>query len=181
MKHITTGLLATVFLVLLQGCSSVPLEPWHTEKLSEEFTTAKADEVQTFDDYLKLEDRLFAELEEEIIARVETGPEYGLVRYSSGSASDPQHYQQNWNRSFEFRSTAPAGGVLLLHGMSDSPYSLRALAETLSERGYWVIGLRMPGHGTAPSGLKYVKQPDMIVAVRIAMAHLSSAVGDKPV
>jgi alpha-beta hydrolase superfamily lysophospholipase len=180
-KHTTDGLLAAVFLVLLQGCSSVPLEPWHTEKLSEEFTAAKTDEVQTFDDYLKLEDRLFAELEEEIIAQVETGPEYGLVRYSSGSASDPQHYQQNWNRSFELRSDVPAGGVLLLHGMSDSPYSLRALAETLSERGYWVIGLRMPGHGTAPSGLKYVQQPDMIAAVRIAMAHLSSAVGDKPV
>jgi alpha-beta hydrolase superfamily lysophospholipase len=180
-KFITTGLLASVFLLLLQGCSSVPLEPWHTEKLSEEFTAAKADEVQTFDDYLKLEDRLFAELEQEIIAQVETGAEYGLVRYSSGSASDPQHYQQNWNRSFELRSDAPAGGVLLLHGMSDSPYSLRALAETLSERGYWVIGLRLPGHGTAPSGLKYVKQPDMIAAVRIAMAHLSSTVGDRPV
>jgi alpha-beta hydrolase superfamily lysophospholipase len=71
--------------------------------------------------------------------------------------------------------------VLLLHGMSDSPYSLRALAETLSERGFWIIGLRMPGHGTAPSGLKYVKLPDMIAAVRIAMAHLSTAVGDRPI
>lgn len=181
MKNITTGLLAAVFLMILQGCNSVPLEPWHTEKLSEEFTASKADEIRTFSDYLQLEDRLFAELDRDVYAQVETGPEFELLRYSSGSAADPQHYQQNWNRSFELRSDAPAGGVLLLHGMSDSPYSLRALAETLSEQGYWVIGLRMPGHGTAPSGLKYVKSSDMIAAVRIAMAHLSTAVGDSPI
>ena len=29
-------------------------------------------------------------------------------------------------RSLELSAEAPAGGVLLLHGMSDSPYSLRA-------------------------------------------------------
>ena len=181
MNRTTTGLLVSVVLTTLQGCGSTPLYPWHTEKLSEEFTASKTDLVRTFDDYLKLEDRLFTELEQAVYAQVETGPEYDLVRYSSGSAADPQHFRQNWNRSFELRSNAATGGVLLLHGMSDSPYSLRALAGTLSERGYWVIGLRMPGHGTAPSGLKYVKSPDMIAAVRIAMAHLSSAVGDRPI
>jgi len=180
-KRTSIELLAAVLMMLIQGCSGVQLQSWHTEKLSEEFTASKADEIRTFDDYLQLEERLFDELEQDVYAQVETGPEYYLLRYSSGSAADPQHYQQNWNRSFELQSDAPAGGVLLLHGMSDSPYSLRALAETLSERGYWVIGLRMPGHGTAPSGLKYVKLPDMIAAVRIAMAHLSSAVGDRPI
>jgi len=177
----TTGFLVAVILMLLQGCSSTPLYPWHTEKLSEEFTAAKAERVRTFDDYQELEERLFAELEEAVYTQVETGPEYDLVRYSSGSAADPQHYQQNWNRSFEFRSDNPTGGILLLHGMSDSPYSLRALAETLSQRGYWVTGLRLPGHGTAPSGLRYVKSPDMIAAVRLAMAHLSSSLGAKPI
>ena len=181
MNRTTVCFLVSVVLTTLQGCSSTPLHPWHTEKLSEEFTASKADRVRTFDDYLKLEDRLFTELEQEVYAQVGTGPEYDLVRYSSGSAADPQHYRQNWNRSFELRSDAPTGGVLLLHGMSDSPYSLRALGKTLGKRGYWVIGLRMPGHGTAPSGLKYVKSPDMIAAVRIAMAHLSSAVGDRPI
>lgn len=62
----------------------------------------------------------------------------------------------------------PGGGVLLLHGMSDSPYSLRALGEALNERGYWVIGLRLPGHGTAPSGLLDVHWQDMAGAVRLA-------------
>ena len=67
------------------------------------------------------------------------------------------------------------GGVLLLHGLTDSPYSLRALALTLNAHGYRVLGLRLPGHGTAPSGLVTLKWQDMAAAARIAMAHLASA------
>ncbi|MGD8656568.1 MAG: alpha/beta fold hydrolase, partial [Desulfobacterales bacterium] len=158
-----------------------PMEPWHTERLTEEFTVDMTDEIQTFDDYRKLEDRLFAQLEKKVYARIPTGPEYALVRYSAGSAADPQPHRPNWNRSFEFTTDQPAGGVLLLHGMSDSPYSLRVLGETLMQRNYWVVGLRLPGHGTAPSGLKYVKWQDMAAAVRLGMVHLASKLEQKPI
>ena len=47
-----------------QGCSGPPLELWHTEKLTEEFTAVKSREVRSFDDYRELEQRLFAQLEE---------------------------------------------------------------------------------------------------------------------
>ena len=174
------ALIAAAVLGLL-GCSSQSLSPWHTEKLTEEYVAGDSAEVRTFEDYLQLEDRVFSELEQKVYSQVETGPEYGLVRYSSGSKADPQSYQTNWNRSFEFGQDAPVGGVLLLHGMSDSPYSLHALAKTLAQQNYWVIGLRMPGHGTAPSGMKYVKPEDMIAITRLAMTHLSSSVGDKPI
>lgn len=165
----------------LQGCSSPSLSPWHTEKLTEEFVAGDSAEVRTFADYLELEDRVFEELEQKVYSQVGTGPEYGLVRYSSESMADPQSYKTNWNRSFEFEQDAPVGGVLLLHGMSDSPYSLHALAKTLAQQNYWVIGLRMPGHGTAPSGMKYIKPEDMIAVTELAMAHLSASVGDKPI
>ena len=75
----------------------------------------------------------------------------------------------------------PVGGLLLLHGMSDSPYSLRALGETLKHRDYWVIGLRLPGHGTAPSGLKHISWQDMAAAVRLGMAHLATKVGQQAI
>ena len=165
----------------LQGCSSQSLSPWHTEKLTEEFVAGDSDRVQSFDDYLQLEDRVFDELDQKVYSKVETGPEYGLVRYSSGSDADPQSYETNWNRSFEFRNDSPVGGVLLLHGMSDSPYSLHALAAALARQDYWVIGVRMPGHGTAPSGMKYIKPDDLIAVTRLAMSHLSTAVGDEPI
>ena len=153
------------------------LQPWHTNELTVEFTADSVDEVRTYGDYQRLEENLFAQLDEEIYAHTDTGPAFMLARYSAGSAADPHRRTPDWNRSFELSADAPAGGVLLLHGMSDSPYSLRALAESLNRRGYWVIGLRLPGHGTAPSGLKTNTWEDMAAAVRLGMEHLASKAG----
>ncbi|MEE9231010.1 MAG: hypothetical protein V3U86_09920 [Acidobacteriota bacterium] len=107
--------------------SGPPLQLWHTETLKEEFTTDRADEIRSFEDYQRLEDELFAQLDQQVFARVGTGPAYKLVRYSSGSAADPRRREPNWNRSFELPADAPAGGVLLLHGRSDGPYSFGRL------------------------------------------------------
>jgi carboxylesterase len=46
--------------------------------------------------------------------------------------------------AFEGSST----GVLLLHGYSGSPASLRPMGEWLARRGYSVASPRLPGHGT---------------------------------
>jgi len=180
-KNTISVITVATIIVALQGCSSTQLKPWHTEKLTEEFKEYKVDEVQSFDDYLQLEDRLFKQLDEKVYAETETGPEHKLDRYSSGSAADPRKQQPNWNRSFELSVEKPRGGVLLIHGMSDSPYSLRTLGKALNQHGYWVIGMRMPGHGTAPSGLRYINRHDMTAAVRIGMTHLDEKVNGKPV
>lgn len=158
-----------------------PLEPWHTEHLSAEYTLRSVDDVRTFEEYLALEDRLFEQLREEIYEKTETGPDYAIWRYSSGSAADPISRQPNLNRSYEFPVDNARGAVLLLHGMSDSPYSLHSVGKSLHERGYWVLGLRLPGHGTAPSALKTSTWQDMAAAVRLSMTHLRSRVGGKPV
>jgi alpha-beta hydrolase superfamily lysophospholipase len=155
--------------------------PWHTEKLNEEFTAKMLDEVPTFDAYRQLESRLFEQLREEVYTKTATGPDYELFRYSSGSAADPKERRPDWNRSFELQSDPPSGGVLLLHGMSDSPYSLRTLGEAFHRQGYWIIGMRLPGHGTAPSGLRHIKWEDMAAAVRLGMDHLASELGDRPI
>ena len=172
---------AALILLWIQGCGNMTLKPWHTEDLTAEFTAAKDDEVRSFEEYQRLEERLFVQLQEKVIAPTETGPDQALLRYSKGSAADPQQRGTNWNRSFELPADAPAGGVLLLHGMSDSPYSLRALGLRLNELGFWVIGLRLPGHGTAPSGLLDLQWEDMAAAVRLAVAHLADRSGAKPI
>jgi hypothetical protein len=118
------------------GRNGPSLKPWHTEDLTAEFTAEMLDQIRTFDDYKQLEDRLFAELKAKVYASTGTGPAYALVRYSAGSASDPEPRKPNWNRSFEMPADRPRRAVLLLHGMSDSPYSLRALGEALNRRGY---------------------------------------------
>mgnify|MGYP000226971811 CR=1 FL=1 len=44
-------------------------------------------------------------------------------------------------------------GVLLVHGLSDSPYSLRSMGKALAERCLWVRALLLPGHGTKAEDL----------------------------
>ncbi len=175
------ALVAGAFALLMPGGSGPPMEPWHTEDLTAEFAIGRTDEVRTFEDYRRLEDKLFAELDAKVYQPTGTGPEYALVRYSTGSAADPQRRAPNWNRSFELPADGAVGGVLLLHGLTDSPYSLRALGEAFNKHGYWVLGLRLPGHGTAPSALKSVGWKDMAAAVRLAMGHLASKLGRKPI
>lgn len=140
-----------------------------------------AEDVITLQDYLALEDRLFQELRDEVYAETPTGPEFALLRYSSGSMSDPAARQPDYNRTFELVADNPKGGILLLHRFTDSPYSLRALGHALNERGYWVVGLRLPGHGTVPAALKYTRWRDMAAATRLGIRHLETTVGEKPI
>jgi alpha-beta hydrolase superfamily lysophospholipase len=173
---------ALAFVLLIgQGCASQPLRVWHTEDLDEEFTAAQADDVGDFVGYRALEKRLAAELERTVYDATPTGADYALVRYSAGSMADPRTREPDWNWSFELPAADARGGVLLLHGMSDSPYSLRALGQALNREGYHVLGLRLPGHGTAPSGLRKTKVADMRAAVKLAATHLSTQLADKPV
>jgi alpha-beta hydrolase superfamily lysophospholipase len=58
---------------------------------------------------------------------------------------------------------------------------MRSLGLRLHEEGAWVVGLRVPGHGTAPSGLLDATWEDMDAAVRLAVAHVKEQVGDRPV
>ena len=39
-------------------------------------------------------------------------------------------------------------GVLLLHGFTGSPAEMKLLGESLNKKGFTVLGIRLPGHGT---------------------------------
>ncbi len=155
------------------------LEIWHTAELDEEFRADRG--ARSFDDYLALEQRLFAQLEQRVIAHVPGGERSLINRYHRGSLSDPSRWPRNWNRTFELPAEHPKAGVLLVHGMSDSPYSLRSLGERLSAEGAWVVGLRLPGHGTAPSGLVDVDWEDLAAAVEIGVARVEAKSQGAPI
>jgi alpha-beta hydrolase superfamily lysophospholipase len=159
-----------IFINLMQNRPD--LYPWHLEKLENEYTEDIATEVVSFADYLELENELFNELQQAIGQFQPEQQYYHYVRYKPGSIADPMSYDQNWNRSFELKQDHPSPAVLLLHGLSDSPYSLRHLALKLHGNGYHVLGLRMPGHGTLPSGLVHTTWQDMAAAVKLAARHL---------
>lgn len=59
--------------------------------------------------------------------------------------------------------------------------SRRAIAERLHAANAHVPGLRLTGHGTAPSGLVSVRWQDMAAAVRLAVQHLAGQHTDWPI
>ncbi len=63
-------------------------------------------------------------------------------------------------------------GILLIHGLSDSPYFLRAVGKYFSEKGFLVYGLLLPGHGTVPGDLLKVKNDEWIKATHYGMLQL---------
>lgn len=172
-------LVPVIALLAAGGCASSSLELWHTARLDQDFHAGG--DVKTFESYLEVERRAFRELDDEVYAKVGTGPEFSIVRYSRGSASDPGSFPQNFNRSYVLEAESPRGGVLMLHGMSDSPYSLWALARSLNEAGYHVVNLRLPGHGTAPAALTRARWQDFAAAVELAMAYLHDVAGSRPI
>ena len=68
----------------------------------------------------------------------------------------PLRIRQGFRTTHRQISSWPRGAALLIHGLTDSPYSLRRVAEILQEEGYHVVGLRLPGHGTNPGTLATV-------------------------
>ncbi len=159
---------------LLPGCGKAPLHPWHDRPLAGEFSVDQAARADTFQDYLALEELLFRELADTIRKNGARGPENQLLRYAADRPAPPAD-TPDYNRSFELPVARPRGAILLLHGMSDSPYSLRAIGTTLNRHGYRVVGLRLPGHGTIPAALKETTWPDMTATVAMAADYLATS------
>jgi len=160
--------------------SSLPtLSTWHTTLLKHEYTSHS--KVKNIDEYMALEKKLFAELQTEVYDKTLPSEQNHLNRYSKKSISNPSLWKTNWNQSFERNVTNPKAAVLLLHGMSDSPYSLHTQAQYLQEQGYHVLALRLPGHGTIPSGLRNMKWQEMAAVVEMGMKHLEEKIGSKPI
>ena len=150
------------------------LETWHLAALQAEPSGEEIDRMSGLQDYLDRESMVFEQLEKTVHRSAEKLPISSLSRFQRGSWSDPTGFDTNWNRTFELPAQSPRANILMLHGMSDSPYSLKPLAESLHQSGCRVILLRLPGHGTAPAGLTQVKWPDLTAAVRLAARELTS-------
>ncbi len=151
-----------------------PLGSEHRIKFAHEF--AAAQEMDTdWAAYLNIEKELAIELKEKIPS--DEQPDSPADRYFADSLTYPDNYPTNWNRSYEMSVPSPRGVAVLIHGLTDSPYSLLATARTLTGAGYNVVGVRMPGHGFAVSGLVQARWEDWTAATRIAIRHAMSREG----
>lgn len=152
------------------------LRPWHTVELGGEFR-AGGDMPRSFDEYRKLEDQLVAEMRRRVIDDPGSADTQALGRYNPRTVPAHLALDGPYNRSYELVPGEPRGGVLLVHGLSDSPYSMRSLAETFFSQGYYVLALRLPGHGTLPSGLLDVRWKDWYAAVALAAKSVAARAG----
>jgi esterase/lipase len=69
-------------------------------------------------------------------------------------------------------------GIVLTHGLSDSPYFMRHLAKIFQENGFRVMGVLLPGHGTKPGDLLHVHWQEWHKAVEFGVNRLAEEVDD---
>jgi alpha-beta hydrolase superfamily lysophospholipase len=149
------------------------LEPWHRLVLAHEVDTASAQALD-WTAYVAREDALFAELDAAFAAK----PVPGAYRYESEARVHVPAGEVDWNRSYAGAVPAqPRGGVLLLHGLSDSPYSLHHVARIYERAGFVVLMPRLPGHGTVPAGLLDAQWQDWLAVVELSMRELRARTG----
>ena len=172
-----------------ESLSGPPLEPWHT------FVPAElpADEIARTDwkGYLAAEQAAFDEVRREVSGKLAPRARVASNRYFDGSPRAPARFWTDWDRSFVLApprpldpagfaphctrgcALAPAGArggaVVLLHGLTDSPYSMRGVARLYRDRGYVAVAIRVPGHGTVPAGLTDVHWQAWSQATRLAV------------
>jgi alpha-beta hydrolase superfamily lysophospholipase len=152
------------------------LDVWHRHVPAD--ATAADLEAETLAGYLRREERIFAGLRDRVERASAGSAPAQANRYDPRSRSHPSRLGWDANRTYEIvPDGAVAGGALLLHGLTDSPYSMRAVGATLRGRGYYGLALRMPGHGTVPGGLTSAVWEDWIAAVRLGVRHVRGRVG----
>ena len=72
------------------------------------------------------------------------------------------------NAPFDWKPRCPSSkkGVLLLHGFTDSPYTMQALGKFFVTHNFWVRAVLLPGHGTVPGDLLDIQLEDWVAAAR---------------
>jgi alpha-beta hydrolase superfamily lysophospholipase len=153
------------------------LEPWH-RFVPRDARAADLTPQSTLADYLAIENRAFTAVHDEIEQRLDPAWRVPANRYNTDGVSYPGRLGTNWNRTQVLTPDGePVGGALLVHGLTDAPYSMKTIGEDLRARGYLVLAIRVPGHGTVPSGLTDVTWEDWAAAVRLGARHLSRSIG----
>jgi alpha-beta hydrolase superfamily lysophospholipase len=177
-----TALLLSVVIVTLFAVrvyisqSGAPLKPWHTFVPHE--MNANIIDGASWADYLRAEDKIFADVLHEVSQKLDADERIPVNRYFEGSPVNPESFSQDWNRSYVLEPDGPpAGAVVFLHGLTDSPYSLRHLARRYREHGYVSIAIRLPAHGTVPGALTDVEWQDWMAATRLAVREAKRRIG----
>ncbi|ASV22880.1 alpha/beta hydrolase [Klebsiella quasivariicola] len=153
------------------------LHRWHTWSGNE--MSAEEIDQATFAQYRAREQTIFADLQREVTDKLPEEDKTPVNRFYRYSRVWPGQFHQDWNRSFVLVPQGkPRGSVVLLHGLTDSPYSVRDLAQRWQQRGYVAVVPRLPGHGTAPGALTAVDWETWLATTRLAVREATRLAGE---
>lgn len=93
--------------------------------------------------------------------------------------------QREWiiagNSAFELKPDKPATpsrGILMVHGLTDSPFIFTDLADYFRRQGFHVFVIPLPGHGTRPGDMLDIRWQDWWQAHQHAVDLLSAEVDE---
>ncbi len=155
------------------------LSIWHTYVPNE---VAAADiKNMTWKDYTEAEEKIFQEVRAEVIEQIESHEKQPFNRYYQYSSTYPGSFKHDWNRSYQKQPLGEAkGSLVLLHGLTDTPYSLRHFAAHYVEQGFAIVAIRLPAHGTVPAALTDVQWQDWVAATELAVKEAQRLAPNKP-
>jgi alpha-beta hydrolase superfamily lysophospholipase len=128
--------------------------------------------------YLAAEERIFQSVLDNVTRELPEKYRVSYDRYFSDAPIFPGSFPQDFNRSYVLVPEGkPRGAALLLHGLTDAPYSLRHVAELYRAGGFVAVVMRMPGHGTVPAGLTDAVWEDWMAATRLGVRESVARAG----
>ncbi len=152
------GILIILFVSMPVAVPAAPGEAGTAEvsvrhHVSERNSSFNFDRSQTFADYLSETEQMIRATRKDLertdsVDVVEINRPFELI-------PDPQSCPQR-----------KRVGVLLVHGLTDSPFLMRDIGEALSKRCYLARAIVLPGHATVPGDLLKVQYKEWVKAVR---------------
>jgi len=152
-------ILIVVALIVMAGCASSPPR-LHESGLNSRFVHG---EDVPFDEYIRQSVQMLEK------ARVDLNE---INRDAILDANRPFELKPAEARFPRNREGRYERGILLIHGLSDSPYLLKPIARHLQKRGFLVRSILLPGHGTVPGDLLNIRYGEWIRATEYGIHQL---------
>lgn len=151
-------LLPVVAVLWMLGCSPVDSERFEPSGRNSSFSF----EGNTFDDYITYSRQLVEETRTDFTPRNREK----LIEGNSPFMLLPPDLCPR-GKSHRFKR-----GILLTHGLTDSPYTMRAIADFFRGECFFVQVLLLPGHGTRPGDLLDVTWEEWVKAYSFGVRTL---------